>query len=77
MEYVEGRVLWDPSLPDMTPPERAAIYDEMNRVIAAPPPDRLRGRRPRGLRKAGNYSRGQIGRWSRQYGLRRPSGIES
>jgi len=35
MEYVEGRVLWDQSLPGMTPPERAAIYDEMNRVIAA------------------------------------------
>src|SRR6266853_399209 len=35
MEYVEGRVLWDQSLPGMMPPERAAIYDEMNRVIAA------------------------------------------
>src|SRR6267154_2303070 len=34
MEYVEGRVLWDQALPHMTPPERAAIYDEMNRVIA-------------------------------------------
>src|SRR3989442_7764403 len=34
MEYVEGRVLWDPSLPWMASPERAAIYDEMNRAIA-------------------------------------------
>ena len=33
MEYVEGRVLWDPSLPGMTTPERAAIYGEMNRAI--------------------------------------------
>lgn len=32
MEYVEGRVLWDQTLPGMTPAERGAIYDEMNRV---------------------------------------------
>jgi aminoglycoside phosphotransferase (APT) family kinase protein len=35
MEFMEGRVLWDQSLPGMTPAERGAIYDEMNRVIAA------------------------------------------
>ena len=35
MEFMQGRVLWDQSLPGMTPAERAAIYDEMNRVIAA------------------------------------------
>ena len=34
MQFVEGRVLWDQSLPGMTPTERAAIYDELNRVIA-------------------------------------------
>src|SRR6185295_6501499 len=35
MEFVEGRVLWDQGLPGATPAERGAIYDEMNRVIAA------------------------------------------
>lgn len=35
MEYVRGRVLWDPALPGMTPAARAAHYDELNRVIAA------------------------------------------
>ena len=35
MEYVQGRVLWDQTLPGMTNTERAAIYDEMNSVIAA------------------------------------------
>ena len=34
MEFVQGRVLWDQSLPGMTPAERGAIYDEMNRVIS-------------------------------------------
>jgi aminoglycoside phosphotransferase (APT) family kinase protein len=35
MAFVPGRVFWDQTLPGMTPTERAAIYDEMNRVIAA------------------------------------------
>src|SRR3972149_10461788 len=37
MECVEGRVFWDQSLPGMAPGDRAAIYDDMNRVIAALP----------------------------------------
>ena len=35
MDYVEGRILWEPALPGMTPAQRGAIFDEMNRVIAA------------------------------------------
>src|SRR3954469_7724700 len=35
MEFMQGRVLWDQSLPDLTNAGRGEIYDEMNRVIAA------------------------------------------
>src|SRR5215213_3482080 len=35
MEFMAGRVLWDQALPGMTPVQRAEIYDEMNRIIAA------------------------------------------
>ncbi|MGE5144720.1 MAG: phosphotransferase, partial [Acidobacteriota bacterium] len=35
MDYVEGRVFWDPALPGMSADERRAIFEEMNRVIAA------------------------------------------
>jgi aminoglycoside phosphotransferase (APT) family kinase protein len=28
MEFMEGRVLWDQSLPGMTPAQRGAYYDE-------------------------------------------------
>ncbi len=35
MEFMPGRVLWDQSLPALDKPARGAIYDEMNRVIAA------------------------------------------
>ena len=67
MEYVQGRVLWDQALPGMTPQERGAIYDEMNRVIAA-----LHRIDPAAVGladygKPGNYFERQIARWSRQY----------
>src|SRR5574343_142621 len=35
MECMQGRVLWDQSLPGMTTHQRGEIYDELNRVIAA------------------------------------------
>ena len=77
MDYVEGRVLWEQSLPGMTRPERAAIYDEMNRVIAA-----LHGLDygAAGLSdygKPGNYFARQIGRWSRQYQASETEKIEA
>jgi aminoglycoside phosphotransferase (APT) family kinase protein len=67
MEFVEGRVMWDQSLPGMSREERAAIYDEMNRVIAA-----LHNVKPEAVGlgdygKPGNYFARQIDRWSRQY----------
>ncbi|HKC45021.1 MAG TPA: phosphotransferase [Burkholderiales bacterium] len=67
MEHVAGRVLWDQSLPGMAPRERAAIYDEMNRVIA-----QLHGvdYRAAGLTdfgRPGNYLARQIDRWTKQY----------
>ncbi len=67
MECMQGRVLWDQSLPGMQPAERAAIYDEMNRVIAAlhTVPFAERGLATYG--KPGNYFDRQIGRWSKQY----------
>ena len=35
MEHLEGRIFWDPAVPEVDAPERTAIYDEMNRVLAA------------------------------------------
>ena len=67
MEHVEGRIFWNPTLPELGPTERGEIYDEMNRVLAT-----LHAVDPQaaGLSdfgKAGNYFTRQIGRWSKQY----------
>ena len=67
MDFVEGRVFWDQSLPGMTRPERAAIYDEMNRVIAALHRIDYRAIGLADYGRPGNYLARQIARWTRQY----------
>lgn len=67
MDFVDGRVLWNQSLPDSTNAERAAIYDEMNRVIAALHKVDVAAAGLADFGKPGNYFERQIGRWSRQY----------
>ena len=67
MDCVDGRVLWDPTLPGMTPAQRTAIYDELNRVIAA-----LHRVDPSavgldGYGKVGGYLERQVKRWTSQY----------
>jgi aminoglycoside phosphotransferase (APT) family kinase protein len=67
MDYVEGRVLWDQSLPGMTRDERAAIYDELNRVIAQLHTLDYTALGLADYGKPGNYFARQIERWTRQY----------
>ena len=67
MEFKAGRILWDQSLPGLTPPERAAHYDEMNRVIAALHQVDFQALGLADFGKPGNYFERQIGRWSKQY----------
>ncbi len=67
MEFVQGRVLWDQSLPGMDTAGRNAIYDEMNRVIAALHSVDVAAVGLQDYGKPGNYFERQIGRWSKQY----------
>jgi len=67
MSFAPGRVLWDQALPDLSPGERAAIYDEMNRVIAALHRVDVGAAGLADYGKPGNYFERQIGRWSKQY----------
>jgi aminoglycoside phosphotransferase (APT) family kinase protein len=67
MEFVEGRVLWDQALPGMTPAQRGAIYDELNRVIAQLHTIDYAAIGLADYGKPGNYFARQIERWTRQY----------
>jgi aminoglycoside phosphotransferase (APT) family kinase protein len=77
MDYVEGRVLWDQALPGMTRAERAAIWDELNRVIAWLHSVDYRAVGLEGFGKAGNYIERQIARWSKQYQASETEPIEA
>lgn len=68
MRFVEGRILWDPALPDISGnAERAAIYDAMNATLAA-----LHDVDPGSVGlgdfgRPGNYFERQFVRWTGQY----------
>ena len=77
MEHVQGRILWDPELPGFSVAERSALFDDMNRVIAA-----LHHLDPAqiGLAdygKPGNFFARQIGRWTAQYRASETERIEA
>ncbi len=68
MEYLEGRVFWNPQLPELGGNgERAAVYDEMNRVLAALHRVDVEAAGLADFGRPGNYYARQISRWTRQY----------
>ncbi|WP_394782118.1 phosphotransferase family protein [Undibacterium sp.] len=77
MEFVDGRVLWDQSLPDMTPVQRAEIYDEMNRVISQLHTIDYAAIGLADYGKPGNYFARQIDRWTKQYKASETEKIEA
>jgi aminoglycoside phosphotransferase (APT) family kinase protein len=75
MQHVEGRIFWDCAMPDLSAPDRAAIFDAVNATLA-----RLHRLDPASLGlsdfgRAGNYFARQIRRWSQQYELARTDDI--
>jgi aminoglycoside phosphotransferase (APT) family kinase protein len=77
MDYVEGRILWDPTLPGMAPAERGALFDEMNRVIAALHRVDYAAVGLAEYGKPGSYFARQIDRWSKQYRASETEKIEA
>jgi aminoglycoside phosphotransferase (APT) family kinase protein len=77
MDCVEGRVLWDQALPGMSRSERAAIWDELNRVIAWLHSIDYRAVGLEDFGKPGNYIGRQIARWTRQYQASETEPIEA
>lgn len=67
MDFLEGRIFRDATLPDLTPAERAQVYDQLNLTLA-----RLHAvdHNAVGLGdygKSGGYFERQVSRWIKQY----------
>jgi aminoglycoside phosphotransferase (APT) family kinase protein len=67
MEFLNGRIFWDPRLPGLSRAERQVMFESMNTVITAlHSVDHVKvGLAEFG--RPGNYMARQIARWSRQY----------
>lgn len=67
MDYVDGRNFVDPSLEGLEKGERAAIYAELNRVLAALHDVDIEKVGLAAYGPPGNYYERQIARWTKQY----------
>ena len=77
MEHVEGRALRDPALPGIGNAERSAIYDDVNRVVAALHRVDYRAVGLEGYGRSGEFMPRQIDRWTRQYRASQTEPIEA
>ena len=67
MEYLPGRIFWDPALPELEASERAEVYGAMNATLAALHGVDLAAAGLSDFGKPGNYFARQFERWSAQY----------
>lgn len=68
MAHVEGRIFWDPALPEVaSTQERGAIYDAMNKVLAALHDVDVEAVGLGDFGRPGSYFERQLTRWSGQY----------
>lgn len=67
MSYEQGRILWDPALPEITRDQRAVYYDELIRILAALHNIDIDKAGLRDYGRAGNYYERQLATWSKQY----------
>ena len=77
MEFVDGRVLWDPRLPELSAADRLTVCSEMNRVIAALHDVNVHACGLDDFGRPGNYVARQLGRWTTQYRASETERIEA
>jgi aminoglycoside phosphotransferase (APT) family kinase protein len=77
MDMVEGRVLWDQSLPDYAPAERHAIHMAALKTLADLHNTDYRAIGLEGFGRPGNYMARQIDRWTKQYKASETQRIEA
>lgn len=67
MAFIEGRIFWDPALPEQTSAQRGAVYDAIIQTLSA-----IHSVAPASVGlgdygKPGNYFSRQVERWTQQY----------
>jgi aminoglycoside phosphotransferase (APT) family kinase protein len=67
MDYIQGRIFWDATLPEVALGERRAVYEEMVRVQAALHSVDYESVGLGDFGKPGNYIGRQVTRWTQQY----------
>ena len=68
MDFLDGRIFWDPALPEARDnDERAAIYDAMNVTLAAMHDVDVEAVGLGDFGRPGNYFERQLARWTSQY----------
>jgi len=67
MEFVDGRIFWDPSLPELAAENRGAYYDAILQTLAALHKVDTNSIGLADYGKPGNYFSRQIVRWREQY----------
>ncbi len=67
MSYEDGRVFWDPALPELGKTERAGYYRELIRVLAAIHGVDIDSVGLGDYGRPGNYYERQVSRWTKQY----------
>ena len=67
MDYLEGRIFRDATLPGLSPAERAAVYDDLNATLAKLHAVDFEAVGLGDYGRPGNYFERQVARWTRQY----------
>ena len=68
MAFVEGRIFWDPALPELpSNAERTAVSDSMNEVLAALHDVDVEAAGLADFGRPGSYFERQLSRWTSQY----------
>lgn len=67
MSYENGRIFWDPSLPELEKEDRRPLHDELIRVLAALHDIDVDAIGLGDFGQPGSYFERQTGRWTKQY----------
>lgn len=75
MEHLDGRVFWNPALPELPTEERVEVYDSLNETLAALHSVDLEAAGLTDYGRPGSYFERQLSRWTGQYRASETSAI--